>query len=160
MNALNRTLVAALLIGAVGAAVAGVRVNAVRPSNWSVASAAPVFVPLNSAGATTITFNSTVAGRKVLTYSAECSITAPAGNTSAWLDLDILVNGVTMPPTVGSSDAFCGANSTAGYDGWMRNSITIVIPVVVGANTIRIQARGNAGTTGLWLSDSALVVHD
>lgn len=160
MNILIRPVVAALLLGAVGASVAAVRVNSVRPNNWSVASAAAVFVPLNAAGATTISFNSGAPGRRVLTYTAECAVNAPAGNNTAWLDLDIVVNGAAMPPTVGASDAFCSANGTLGFDGWDRHSITLVIPVVEGANTIRVQARGNAGATGLWLGDSTLVVHD
>jgi hypothetical protein len=35
-----------------------------------------------------------------------------------------------------------------------------VIPVNAGPNTVRVLARGNNGATGLWLGDSALVIHD
>jgi hypothetical protein len=100
------------------------------------------------------------AGRKVLTYSAECSVDAPAGNSSAWVELDIIVNGVTIPPTVGTSDAFCGADGVAGFGGWVRPSITVVFAGLQGNNTISIKATGQAGATGIWLSDTALAVYD
>jgi hypothetical protein len=152
---------AALVLAAVATvAVAGVRLNAVRANNWSVNSPAAVLVPLTGAGASQVGFNLPAAGRKVLTYSAECAVNAPAGNNGAWLDIDVIVNGAVVAPTVGTADAFCGANGTAGFDGWRRNSITVVIAGVAGANTVRIVARGNGGATGLWLGDSALVVHD
>lgn len=159
MKNMNRLVVAIVLGASAAASVAIVRVNATRPGNWSSAPA-PVLVPLNANGATTIAFNSAAAGRRVLTYSAECSVDAPAGNNFAWLDLDVVVNGIVVPPTVGSADAFCSADGVAGFGGYVRSSITVVISVVEGTNRIRIQARGNAGATGVWLGDSALVVHD
>lgn len=159
MKNMNRLVVAIVLGASAAASVAIVRVNATRPGNWSSASA-PVLVPLNANGATTIAFNSAAAGRRVLTYSAECSVDAPAGNNFAWLDLDVVVNGIVVPPTVGSADAFCSADGVAGFGGYVRSSITVVISVIEGTNRIRIQARGNAGATGVWLGDSALVVHD
>jgi hypothetical protein len=150
-----------LVLAAVAtAAVAAVRLSAVRPGNWTVANPAAVLVPLNGAGALQLTFNLPAAGRKVLTYSAECAVNAAAGSSSAWLDLDIIVNGAVVAPTVGVNDAFCTSNGTAGSDGWSRNSITVVIAGLAGANTVRVQARGNNGATGLWLGDSALVIHD
>lgn len=159
MKNLNRLAVAMLLGTAAAASVAVVRVNATRPGNWS-STAAATLAPLNANGATTISFNSATAGRRVLTYSAECSVDAPAGNNFAWLDLDVIVNGTVVPPTAGTSDAFCSADGVVGFGGYARASITVVISVVEGTNRIRIQARGNAGATGVWLGDSALVVHD
>jgi hypothetical protein len=158
---LPRPAAAVLVLAAVAtAAVAGVRLSAVRANNWSVNSPAAVLVPLTGGGATVVGFNLPAAGRKILTYSAECAVNAAAGSTSAWMDLDIIVNGVVVAPTAGTLDAFCSSNGSAGFDGWARNSITVVITGLAGANTVRIQARGNNGATGLWLGESALVVHD
>lgn len=140
-------------------ATAAVRLSATRAGNWSSTPTA-VLVPLNAGGATTLTFNLPAAGRKVLTYSAECAVNAPINNNGAWLDIDIIVNGAAVTPTGGSADAFCDSNGTAGFDGWARHSITVVIAGQAGANTVSIQARGNSGATGIWLSDSALVIHD
>ncbi|HKX93367.1 MAG TPA: hypothetical protein VJM48_01575, partial [Methylibium sp.] len=63
MKNMNRLVVAMLLGAAAAASVAVVRVNATRPANWS-STAAPVLVPLNVNGATTIAFNSAAAGRR------------------------------------------------------------------------------------------------
>ncbi len=123
-------------------------------------SVGAVFVPLNSAGATIVTFNLPAAGRKVLTFSSECAVSAAAGNSSAWSDIDIIVNGAVVAPTVGSADAFCSANGTAVFDGWETNAITVVIQGVAGANTVRILGRPNGGATGIWFGERALVVHD
>lgn len=141
-------------------AYAAVRLYAVRANNWSSAGPAQVAVPLNAGGATTMTFNLPAAGRNVLTCSAECAVDAPAGNNSAWLDLDLVVNGVTVAPTAGNSDAFYTAAGSAGISGHTRSSITVVIAGNAGADTGSVLARGNAGAGVLWLGDSALVIHD
>jgi hypothetical protein len=158
MTVLKRILFSVALLAVAIPVAAAISLSAVRPGNFSSASTPGVLVPLDSTGAVTLTLNAGAGGRRVLTYSAECSVDAPAGNHSAWLDIDVLVNGVAQPPTVGTADGFCGANGVAGFDHWTRHSITLVIPVRVGANTIQILARGNAGATGLWLGDSSLVV--
>ena len=146
MRKLVAIAVAGTLLSVAATSFADVRNFNARPSNFTSGPAA-VFVPLDGAGATTVNFNLTAAGRKVLTYSAECAVGAPAGNASAWVDVDIVVNGVTVAPTVGNQDAFCVANGTAAMDGWTRASITVVIQGKVGNNTVRIQIRGNGGTT-------------
>jgi len=162
MTTLRNAALALALTGAGATAHAGVKANAVQSMfNWSRYSPAEVFVPLNSAGATTLSFKLGSAGKKVLTYSAECAVAAPAGNSIAWLDLDIHVNGVIVAPTAGTGDAFCTSNGTETLgDGWVRASITVQIQGISGDNTVQIQARGNYGATGLWLGDSALVIYD
>ncbi len=159
MNTKRNIALAIALVGVVSVSEAAVRTNQVRPNNWN-ATAAPTFVPLNASGATVINFTLPAAGNKILTYSAECSVDAPAGNSASWADIDILVNGVVVKPTGGSSDAFCSANGTAGFDGWQRTSITVMIKGLKGNNSVMIQSRGNFGATGVWLGDTALVVHD
>jgi hypothetical protein len=114
-------------------------------------------VPLTSTADTTVSFNLNAPGPRVLTFSAECAI--DGANTSAYLDLDILHNGVALSPTAGNQDAWCAANGTADADGWIRGSITLVVSGVAGVNTIQVQARrNNAATTG-WIGDISLVIH-
>lgn len=158
MRTIYKVVMAATLASIAVTSQAGVRASATNGVNFT--STATVFLPLTSSGGSTVSFNMSAAGRKVLTFSAECSVNAPAGNTVGWVDIDILVNGVVVSPTTGSADAFCAANGTLGFDGWETNSITVVIPVVAGANNVRIQARPNGGATGLWFGERALVVHD
>jgi hypothetical protein len=157
---LKQAILALALAGTAAAAQAGVKASALRPGNWVSLSAAEVLVPVNAAGATTLSFTLPSAGKKILTYSAECAVDAPAGVTGTWLSLDIYVNGVVVSPTIGTTDPFCPANGTMGFDGYVRASITIPIQGKSGSNTIQIKARGGGSATGLWLGDSALVIYD
>jgi hypothetical protein len=68
------------------------------------------------------------------------------------------MNGVAIAPSAGSPDAFCSSNSTLGFDGWVRGSITLVVPVAFGANTLTVQGRLNSGATGGWFGDTATVI--
>jgi hypothetical protein len=161
MTILRNAAVALALAGVTAAAHAGVKADAVRTGNFETTSVSGVFVPLNDAGATTLSFNLGSAGKKVLTYSAECNVSGAAGNDSAYLELDIIVNGITVAPSLGSTDAFCTSDGDTNIvDNWTRASITIAIQGIAGNNTVRIVARGNSGAMYLWLGDSALVVYD
>lgn len=141
------------------AAVAAIKVAGNYPVNFSFTTPT-AFVPLTPTGGTSLTWNQGSPGRKVLTFSAECSVDAPAGNNFAWVDIDIIHNGVVLPPTVGTADAFCSADGVAGFAGYTRPSISVVVPGVAGANTVRILARLNAGATGGWVSDTSTIVLD
>jgi len=159
MKTIHKVAMVAALASFASVANAAVRLSAFNLLNFQSA-AATVFIPLTSTGAVVATFNSNAAGRKVLTFSSECAVVAPAGDFDAWTDLDIIVNGAIVPPTAGTLDAFCSANGTAAIDGWETNSRTVVIPVRVGVNTVQIRSRLNAGATGHWYGERALVVHD
>jgi hypothetical protein len=102
----------------------------------------PTLVPLNDDADGAIqeyTFtNDTPGKRYVLTYSAACGV---ADSKSNWVDLDILVNGVVVPPTVGRNDAFCSNSLSFLADALRAASITVAIPAVEGTNRVSIQAR-------------------
>src|SRR5262245_50796702 len=113
-----RNVALALALTAVAATThAGVRASAINPTDFYKDYPADFFVPLDGAGATTLSFKLSSRGKKVLTYSAECIVYGAEGG-GGWLDLDIYVNGVVVAPTVGSSDIFCSQNG-----GWSRASI-------------------------------------
>lgn len=113
---------------------------------------------LNDANNTIATFNLNAPQRKLLTFSAECAVNAPAGTFGAWVSIDILHNGVELSPTAGPDDAFCAANGTLGIDGWTFPSVTVVIPGVAGANQISINARLVGTATSGRIDDSVLVI--
>jgi hypothetical protein len=159
MNNVLRNTALALALATAAASSYALKLSHVRPGNFT-AGAGFTLVPLNAAGQTTIFFNLGGASKKVLTYSAECSVDAPAGNNFAWTDIDIIVNGVVVPPTAGSSDAFCSADGVAGFGGYVRASITVLINGVAGANSVNIRTTGQGGATGVWLGDSSLVISD
>ena len=160
MRTLGNAALALALTAAAATADAGIKASAILPGTNGVASPAEYFVPLNGAGATTLNFNLSSAGKKVLTYSALCAVQAPPGDATAFLDLDIYVNGVVVAPTVGNRDAFCSASGTGGLDGWVRASITVPIQGIAGTNTVSIKARGTFNATWLFLSDAALLILD
>jgi hypothetical protein len=156
---LRNAVLALLLAGTAATAQAGVKASAVNTFNWTVYTRDPVLVPLNSAGATTLSFSLASAGKKLLTFSSECAVNGPAGKFGEYLDLDILVNGVVVNPTF-DADPFCSTNGTGGFDSYIRTSITIPIQVKAGTNTVQIRASGSTSVTAMWLGQSALVIYD
>jgi hypothetical protein len=159
MKTFRQAVLAFALTSAAATSQAGIRASAINTTNW-LGSAAQSLVALDPSGITTLNFTLDSAGKKVLTFSAVCSVRAPAGDALSWVDIDIVVNGVVMAPTVGNDDAFCSANGTASYDDYARASITIPIKGVAGNNTIQIKARGNYNTMDMYFLNSTLVVLD
>jgi hypothetical protein len=159
MRTLRHAALALALAGVTATAHAGIKASAVNGALFT-SSPAEALVALNSAGATTLNFNLGSAAKKVLTFSAYCAVNAPAGNTTAWLDVDVVVNGVIVAPTVGAGDPFCSSNGSGQFDGYVRSSVTVPIQGKAGANAVQIRARGNGGATGLLLGATALVIHD
>jgi hypothetical protein len=133
---------------------AAVRASATRPGNWTFAAGTVATVPLTASGATTLTFSGS--GKHMITYSAECAVSSTG--LVGWLSLEILLDGVALPPTAGDVDAFCAANETAGFDAWATHTISVPTPALpTGAHTVVIRATVIAGESG-WLGDSSLVV--
>lgn len=160
MKTYRNAVLALALAGTAATAQAGIKASVVNTSYWSAPSAEQSLVSLDAAGATTLSFKLPSAGKKILTFSAICSVEAPAGDTLSWLDLDILVNGVVVAPTVGADDAFCSANGTIGFDGYVRASITIPIQGLAGTNYVQIKARGNYTARDMYFLFSTLTVFD
>ena len=160
MHTVGKVITVTALLAVSSTAFAAVRGYHARAGNFSTAVVSGVDVPLNAAGATNVTFNLPAAGKKVLTFSAECSVNAVAGNDQAWLDIDIIVNGVIVPVTNQPFDAFCPADGSAGFSGYVRASITVLVNGLLGNNTVRIRAKGWGGATGISVSDTALMIHD
>ena len=126
------------------------KISATR-SDVFLTTAASAALPLNDAGATMRTFNLASAKAMVLHYSAVCI----AGGSTGWIDIDIVVNGVVVAPTVGNFDPFCSPDS-----GLIRAAITVRIQGIAGNNTVQIIGRRNGGTTIMQLGYSSLLVFD
>lgn len=163
VNSLRRcAVIGAFATLASGHASADVLSAVTSPANWTFNGAAQVAIP----GMTSALFANPLNGRFVVTFSGECSVDAPAGNSIAWTDVDIVVLNAAgaavrvLPPTVGAADAFCAANGTAGFDGWESNSITAVNGAGLPAGLYRVQVRArlNGGATGGWFGERSLVV--
>lgn len=131
-------------------------------ANFTFVGAAPVAVP----AMTSPLFANAAGQRIVVTFSSECSVNAPAGNTGAWTDVDIVVlnmfGGVVeiLAPTAGVGDAFCASNGTAGFDGWETNAVTAFGGTTLPAGNYRVQVRArlNGGAVGGWFGERSLIV--
>lgn len=161
-TSLRRTVLAATvgLLAATGASAQSVAA-VTAPANWTFGGAAQVVIP----GMTTPFFAKLAGGRNIVTFSSECSVNAPAGNHSAWVDVDIVLisaagAATVLAPTVGSADAFCGANGTLGFDHWSTHAISAVVPPALPAGLYRAQVRArlNGGATGGWFGERSLIV--
>jgi len=136
---------------------------AVDSNNWTFTGAAQVDI-LNMR---TNVFAKPANKRLIVVFAAECAVNAAAGNTSAWVDVDIvLLNATTgavvhtAAPTVGNGDAFCASNGTAGFDGWASHSVQALIPYNFPAGNYRVgvKARLNGGATGGWFGERMVSV--
>lgn len=167
MDRAKSHVVAALVAGGLAAAgLAGTSIDAsaevarsaYRNGNFTF-STATTLVPLNNNSKTKLgfRFRDIPEGWRIITYSAECAV---AGTENSWVDIDILVDGNVIPPTDGSSDAFCSGNATPGFDGWATQSITVAVQPGQGNHRIQIRARLNGGATGGWFGDTSLVIYD
>ncbi|MFO1338810.1 MAG: hypothetical protein U1F53_11340 [Burkholderiaceae bacterium] len=157
----SRKILAAVTLSALAAAAqAKIVASATYSANFQF-STPTALVPLTPSGGTTKTFAIDSVGMYGLTFSAECSVDAPDGNKDAWIDLDILVDGVAVAPTDNGNneDAFCGSIGTAGFHNWGRHSITVPVRfTTTGDHKVQVRARLNYGATSGWVSDTALVL--
>lgn len=154
------TLSKRILCGLALAAVASVPLyakvvqDATHPGNFTF-TAAGTLIPLNGGGATSLSVNAK--GKLVISYSAECE------TTGAWLSIEILVDGVALSPTAGTSDAFCSDQDVQeSLDSWTTATYVVATPTLLaGVHTVQIKgtvvANGGASDTG-WLGDSSIVV--
>ena len=157
MNVVYKAALALALIAITTASYGAVRAHHVFAGNFISNVLSGKYIQLNSTGATTISFNLPAAGKKVLTYNAECAAEGPA---DAWVDIDIIVNGSAVVPSTSIFDAFCMAGGDLYLPTGVRSSHTLVFQGKAGTNTVRILARGNNGVTEWSLGDSTLVIHD
>lgn len=137
-----------------------------RPGNYTFNFGTNNLVPQTSTGAVE-SARFTTSGHVTVQYTAECAVSAPAGNTSTWLNVaielrNVVTNAViTLSPTNQTQDALCTANGTVGADGWAMNSVTgIHTTLPAGIYVARVRANLQFGGPGMfgWLGDSTLII--
>ncbi len=157
----RRTAVIAAL-GLAGAAQAHVIASNTAVGNFLYGPGAAVVVP----GMTSALFANPAGARFYVHFAAECAVNAPAGNTTAWADVDIVVLNVagavvqTLPPTVGNLGALCSSDSSAGLSGWASNAVIAIGGPGLPAGNYRVQVRArlNNGATGGSIGERTLLV--
>jgi hypothetical protein len=118
------------------------------------------------AGTTTPLFANAAGQRFIVHFAAECAVNAPAGNTTAWTDVDIQVLNAagavvqTLAPTVGTLGAFCSADGSAGLSGWQSNAVIAIGGTNLPAGNYRVRAVGrlNNGATQASYGERTLIV--
>jgi hypothetical protein len=89
----------------------------------------------------TLAFATTVVGRVVIRFNAECSM---GGATTAWLDSNIIIDpagaGAPFVAVPSNSDnALCSGNGTATQnDGWVSALTQVIATVPAGVHTVRV----------------------
>lgn len=99
----------------------------------------------------------------VITHSFECAV--EGNDRITFLNLDILVDGVLVPPTA-SDNASCTStppdNDLMGLDDWVTTSLTVVRAVPGGSHVVVVRGRlvGFEAGERVRVDDQALVVQE
>jgi len=129
-------------LGGLDASAAPILASATRTSAFVSASTSPVFVTLRDEGVTSLKFYADPNQTVVITYNAECLVTAPRGT---WLSIHILVDGNAAQPSSGSDFAFCSAVDENGQTWGSAVRQSVVKVPYAGNHVVTIKAQLNAG---------------
>jgi hypothetical protein len=139
----RRTGVAAVCLALIGAGVAPTSASAgtvlLHTQNGANQAATVAAGPtlLNLGGGTSFPVNLARNARVAILFSAEC--TASTASASAWVDLDIRVDGIAVPESDDTDDAFC--TSTGGGADWVSSGIHVTQDLAAGAHTVEVRAQ-------------------
>jgi hypothetical protein len=125
--------------------------DATRPINFAW-SGGTILLFLTTGGATSISFSGK--GKHVVHYSARC-----AAGSNWYVSIQILIDGVALPPTAGLDDIFCSDFDNDGSaDGHVTAHYTVATgALAAGVHTVQVMATAVGGGVGS-LSYSSLVV--
>lgn len=162
-HGLKAALVAVAGLMAASQASADALIGMTRAGNFTFA--APVTVPIAAGVTSSPAFFNAAGQRFIVSYTAECAVAAAAGNTTTWMDLNVVAINIatgavfTLAPTVGTLDAFCTSNGTVGNDGWSMNAVNAIGGAGMPAGNYRVQVRARLSGAGTGhLGDSSLIV--
>ncbi len=116
-----------------------------------------VTLQLDPGGGTELRFVNPADGWVSITFSAECSVMSTVARS--YLGIDILIDGVVVPPT-GGDDAFCSSVNTTNVDSWTTASRTVAANLSAGAHRVKITAgvASTRSTTAGWIDDWSLLI--
>ncbi len=152
---------AALTVAAVGAAQAtAISVNS-AVGNFLFNAGTPL-IP----GMVSPVFANGAGQRFIVHFAAECAVDAPAGNTTAWTDVDIELRNAAggalvavLAPTAGNGGAFCSADGSAGLSGWGAHAVIAAGSTPAAGNYfVQVRARLNNGATQASYGERTLLV--
>jgi hypothetical protein len=153
MTLMKRLLTGMALAGLITAPLYAKAVaSAKRPGNYTFTGANHT-LPLTAGGATSVSFSGK--GKFLVSYVAECE------TEGSWLSIEIFVDGVSVSPTTGTSDAFCSDHNNDGLlNGWTTAHYRVETPSLpLGSHFVQVRGTVVGGATEQgWLGDTVLLV--
>jgi hypothetical protein len=132
------------------------RIESIYNQNGQGLGSTPILVNLDVFGTKTINVATPEQSMLTVFYRAEC--VNDAADRTSFAEVDILIDGVEVAPTAGSSDAFCTANGIDGEDQAVM-ARTSAAKLVSGPAVHAVQVRGSSTpSSGSILSESTTVV--
>ncbi|MCW5665719.1 MAG: hypothetical protein KIT35_17965 [Piscinibacter sp.] len=163
LSLLRRSFAAAALAAvSVGAAQAHTLFGTTATGNQIINVPGPVLV-----SGMVSPFISIAPGQRLLVhFAAECAVNAPAGNTTAWTDVDIVMLNAagavvrSLVPMGGNLGAFCSADGSAGLSGWRSNKVIAELRtnLPLGRYRVQVRARLNNGATQASYGERTLLI--
>jgi hypothetical protein len=150
--------VAAPLSLAVGEAWAADTNAAVNGAAQLIAAGSLVILDLNGGAAGTDLVVSTPGVTELAVFfNAECTVDAP--DDSTWLAIEILVNGVLIPPT-GVDRAFCTSTGDNALQHWVSAAANVYRLVGAGNHVVRVRAQlvGEVAGDNGRIDDTSIIV--
>lgn len=162
LTLLRGLALAALALAGIGTVQARTIAGVTAVGNQIVAAAG--LVPI--AGMTTPLITIAPGQRLMVHFAAECAVNAPAGNTTAWTDVEIVMLNAaglvvrSLPPMAGNQGAFCSADGSAGLSGWQSNLVIAELRTNLPLGNYRVQVRGrlNNGAISASYGERTLIV--
>lgn len=102
----------------------------------------------------TLTFRVKKRSEVVILFNAECAV---RGTTGGWINLDILVDGVAVPPS-DQDNAFCAGKGTTKLDEWASNVVNAVVKLEAGDHDVQVNVNAYGGVTEYRIDDTSLIV--
>ena|SRR5437868_197844 len=152
---LNLAVAVMVAVGSLNSSASAEALLAFATRTGNVTGTVTTAVPLNNAGATSLSFSTNALNRLIkITYNAECGA---IGTFGSWTSVRILVDGVEANPKSSTAFAFCTAASTSTflYVGATRQSL-IRVPGT-GAHVVKVLVT-NVFSAQWSLGDSSIVV--
>ena len=113
---------------------------------------------LNNTGGTSLTVTTTRTTQLMILFNAVCSVDALDDTT--YVDIDILVDGVTVPPSHATDNALCTSAGDGELQHWVSTGLNVVKTVGAGTHMVQIRGMLQGFTAGdCWrIDDLSLIV--
>lgn len=112
---------------------------------------------LNTTGGTSLTVATTGTAQLTILFNAVCSV--DASDDTTYVDIDILVDGVAVPPSHAADNALCTSTGDGELQHWVSAGMSVVKTVGAGTHTVQVRGTVRGFTAGdRWLIDDLSLI--